>query len=63
MREHLIKLTHFHIERILKEGISLTENWDFAWDRIADQLAKDFEVSSQVIEKRLNKDKIMDRYR
>ena len=63
MREHLIKLTHFHIERIQKEGIPLTENWDFAWDRIADQLAKDFEVSSQVIEKRLNKDKIMDRYR
>ena len=61
--EHLIKLTHFHIERIRKEGLSLNENWDFAWDRIADQLAKDFEVSTQVIEKRLNKDKIMDRYR
>mgnify|MGYP001597405956 CR=1 FL=1 len=61
--EHLTERTQYHIERIRKEDISLSENWDFAWDRIADQLAKDFEVSTQVIEKRLSKDKVMDRYR
>ena len=60
--ERLIELTEYHIKRIRKEGISLSENWDFAWDRVADQLAKDFEVSTQVIEKRLNKDKIRDKY-
>ena len=61
--EHLKEHTQYHIERIGKEDISLSENWDFAWDRIADQLAKDFEVSTQVIEKRLSKDKVMDLYR
>jgi len=61
--EHLIRLTEFYVNRIQKEDISLSENWDFAWDRIADQLAKDFEVSTQVIEKRLSKDKVMDLYR
>ncbi len=61
--EHLTERTQYQIERIRKEDISLSENWDFAWDSIAAQLAKDFEVSSDVIEKRLSKDKIMDRYR
>lgn len=60
--EHLIRLTEFYVNRIQKEDISLRENWDFAWDRIADQLAKDFEVSTQVIEKRLGKDKVRDLY-
>ena len=61
-REHLIKLTEFHVKCIQKEDISLRENWDFAWDLIAVQLAKDFEVSPDVIEKRLSKDKVMDMY-
>lgn len=61
--EHLTERTQYHIERIRKEGISLSKNWDFAWDQIAAQLAKDFEVSSDVIEKRLTKDKVMDMYR
>lgn len=61
-REHLIKLTEFYVNRIQDEDISLRENWDFAWDLIAAQLAKDFEVSPEVIEKRLSKDKVMDMY-
>ena len=60
--EHLVELTHYHIERIQKEGISLSANWDFVWDIIAAQLAKDFDVSIEAIEKRLNKDKIRDKY-
>jgi len=61
-REHLIKLTEVYINRIRGEDISLQENWDVAWDSIAAQLAKDFEVSPEVIEKRLNKDNVMDKY-
>lgn len=60
--EHLIKLTEFYVNRIQEEDISLRENWDFAWDLIAARLAKDFEVSSDVIEKRLNKDNVMETY-
>jgi len=62
-REHLIRLTKFYVNRVQEEDISLRENWDFAWDLIAARLAKDFEVSSDVIEKRLNKDKVMETYR
>lgn len=61
-REHLIKLTEFYINRIQEENISLQENWDVAWDSIAAELAKYFEVSPEVIEKRLNKDSVMDKY-
>ena len=61
-REHLIKLTKFYVNRIQEEDISLRENWDFAWDLIAAQLAKNFDVSSDVIEKRLSKDKVMNLY-
>lgn len=56
-REHLIKRTEFYVNRIQEENISLQENWDVAWDSIAAELAKYFEVSHEVIEKRLNKDK------
>ncbi|MBI5694256.1 MAG: ImmA/IrrE family metallo-endopeptidase [Nitrospirae bacterium] len=62
-KEHLEKLTDSYVKKILKEGISLNDNWDFAWDRIAARLAKDFEVSSEVIDRRLKYDKIFDKYR
>ncbi|MHC4404727.1 MAG: ImmA/IrrE family metallo-endopeptidase [Planctomycetota bacterium] len=44
------------VDKVKSEGIDLYENWDFAWSRIAAFLAKQFDVSSQVIEKRLEKD-------
>jgi hypothetical protein len=44
------------VDKVKSEGIDLNENWDFAWSRIAAFLAKQFEVSSQVVEKRLQKD-------
>jgi len=50
------------VERIKQEGIRLKENWDFAWDRIAAFLAKQFEVSSEVIHRRLEKDKIPEQF-
>jgi len=44
------------VEMVRSEGIELYENWDFAWSRIAAFLAKRLEVSTQVVEKRLQKD-------
>lgn len=60
--EHLQRLADKYIKRILKEGISLEEKWDACWAWVADWLAKDFEVSTQAIEKRLEKDGIKERY-
>jgi len=51
------------VQMVRSEGIDLHENWDFAWSRIAAFLAKRFEVSTQVIEKRLQKDGLPDRLR
>ncbi|MFH1918570.1 MAG: ImmA/IrrE family metallo-endopeptidase [Planctomycetota bacterium] len=48
---------------VRSEGIDLSENWDFAWSRIAAFLAKRFEVSSQVVEKRLHKDGLPNDFR
>ncbi len=47
---------------IRSEGIDLKENWDFAWSRIAAFLSKQFEVSSAVIEKRLEKDRLSENW-
>lgn len=60
--EHLEKLTLFYVKSIRENEISFKENWDFAWDLIAAKLAKEFEVSTQVIEKRLDKEKIREQY-
>lgn len=62
-KEHLEKLADSYVRKIRKEGISLIDNWDFAWARIAARLAKDFEVSTEVIERRLKYDKIFDLYK
>lgn len=60
--EYLQRLTEKCVKRIRKEGISLEENWDFGWECIKAQLAKDFEVSTQVIDIRLGNDQIKERY-
>ena len=46
------------VEKVKSEGIDLYENWDFAWSRIAAFLAKQFEVSTGVIERRIEKDNL-----
>lgn len=48
----LIKSTH----------LDLAANWDYAWTQIAASLADPFEVSNQVIERRLEKENISDRF-
>ncbi len=50
------------VARVRDEGIRLRENWDFAWTTIAAHLAKQFEVSTQVIEKRLQRDEICEEF-
>jgi hypothetical protein len=57
---HLATATKQCVDLIRGEGIDLHENWDFAWSRIAAFLAKQFEVSSAVIDKRLDKDNLRD---
>lgn len=61
-REHLEKFTHSCVDIIPDRESLLKENLDFAWEKIAAQLAKDFAVSTRVIEKRLDKDKIKEQY-
>ena len=61
-RENLIKQTEKWIKKIKGEGVSLKANWDFAWELITAHLGKGFEVSSSVIEKRLEKDEIKKKY-
>ena len=46
------------VARIRSQGICLEDNADFAWMQIAAFLAKRFEVSTAVVEKRLRKDGI-----
>ena len=62
-REHLQRLVDEYVRRIREEGLPLKETWDFCWQHIAAQLAKDFEVSTQVIERRLEKERIKEQYR
>ncbi|MBI3270006.1 MAG: ImmA/IrrE family metallo-endopeptidase [Planctomycetes bacterium] len=61
--EPLVRETAKCVARVQAEGLRLSENWDFAWTRIAAFLGKTFAVSSQVIERRLNKDELPSQYR
>lgn len=60
--ENLIKHTNEWVKRIKGKDISIEKNWDFAWELITEHLGKAFQVSSSVIEKRLDKDGIKRRY-
>lgn len=62
-RKNLIKHTTEWVKRIKGEGVSLKQNWDFAWELITSHLGKAFQVSSSVIEKRLDKDGIKENYK
>ncbi len=62
-RENLIKHTNEWVKRIKGKGVSLKQNWDFAWELIIAHLGKAFQVSSSVIEKRLDKDGIKEKYK
>ncbi|MBI4378224.1 MAG: hypothetical protein HY578_03905 [Nitrospinae bacterium] len=60
---NLIRHTNECVKRIRGKGVSLKQNWDFAWELITAHLGKTFQVSSIVIEKRLDKDDIKENYR
>ncbi|MBI5739450.1 MAG: ImmA/IrrE family metallo-endopeptidase [Nitrospirae bacterium] len=52
------------IKAIDEEGIGLNDNWDFAWESIADYLAREiFSVSPETILSRLHYDRIRERYK
>ena len=61
-RNPLEAATEQCVDLIRKEGIDLAENWDFAWSRIAAFVAKRFEVSTAVVERRLQKDGVSERW-
>lgn len=60
--EKLLKSTAEWAKKIKDQGISMEKNWDFAWELITDHMAKAFLVSSDVIEKRIEKDGIKKKY-
>ena len=62
-KDHLLRETRERVDRAVSEGIDLEEHWDFAWTRIAANLARRFEVSSQVIERRLRLDNVQEEFR
>ncbi len=62
-RGSLIKHTSEFVKRIKGKKISLEQNWDFTWELIIEHLGKAFQVSSSVIEKRLDKDSIKEKYK
>ncbi|MEK6679458.1 MAG: ImmA/IrrE family metallo-endopeptidase [Nitrospirota bacterium] len=62
-RESLIKHTSELVKKIKGKKISLEQNWDFAWELIIAHLGKAFQVSSSVIEKRVDKDGIKEKYK
>lgn len=43
--------------KIKDKGISMGKNWDFVWELITEHVAKAFLVSSDVIEKRMEKER------
>lgn len=61
-REELHEQISACMRKVDEEGISLKDNWDFAWDYIAKQTGRVFNVSAGTIKYRLGYDKIKERY-
>ena len=62
-QEDLEKLTAKAVKKLAGFGISIKDSRDYAWEVIAENIAKDFEVSKDVIEKRFYYGKIYDKYK
>jgi len=63
-RNELIDHVSKCIRKIDEQGVGLNENWEFAWENIADYLAREiFNVSSTTILSRFHYDKIRERYK
>lgn len=63
-QELLLEHTAECIKKIDEEGIQLKAHWDYAWEQIYDYLGKEiFNVSAEVISRRIAKDGIMNRYK
>jgi len=61
-QEPLTEEVNSKIKLLDGSGVSLEEHWDLAWEYICSDIAKSFSVSKAVIEKRMAKDRIKDRY-
>lgn len=49
-------------QRVQREGIALARVWDTVWDIVVDEVAHEFKVSGDVIQKRVEKDGLVDRF-
>lgn len=63
---YLKEVVDKHMKAILrllkKEKISLSAAWESIWDQVYDLATKDFEVSSEVIQKRVSYDRLQELY-
>ena len=62
-KEQLFREAKECVDLVDSEGIDLEEHWDFAWAHIAAKVARRFDVSVPVIDKRLDKDDVRERFR
>lgn len=63
-RDEFMNRVNKCVKAIDEEGIGLKDNWEFAWESMADYLAREvFSVSQETILSRLHYDKIRDRYK
>lgn len=64
--EQLKEAVDLHMKAILKllkkEQISISDGWESIWDLVYELTAKDFDVSPEVIQKRVNYDKLQELY-
>lgn len=61
-RSALVRDAERCVELVKSKGIGMVENWDFVWSYIASFLSKGFQVSEEVIEKRLPKDRVPEQF-
>ena len=65
-RDPLKEAVDKHLKAILKllekEKISLSEAWESIWDQVYELAARDFEVSPEVIQRRIAYDKLQDMF-
>lgn len=59
----LLEFTQEAVDQIHDAGLNLTDHWNFAWARIAKHLSQRFDVSTQVIDKRLDRDGVREHFR
>lgn len=61
-QESLVEVVNSKVKLLDENDISLKENWGIAWEYICTDVARTFSVSKDVVERRVNFDKVKVRY-